>query len=96
MYGEGHTCPLADGLRVVCKSPWAHAGLGDGQGWRTGAWHTDIPVSGEPPAAVGSRAGSGGRAPLRRMMHSRRGLCRALVNGGLSLVIHPGKPKALR
>lgn len=96
VYGEGHTCPLADGLRVVCKCPQAHAGLGDGQGWRTGAWHTDIPVSGEPPAAVGSRAGSGGGAPLRRMMHSRRGLRRALVNGGLSLVIHPGKPKALR
>lgn len=37
-----------------------------------------------------------GGAPLRHMMHSRRGPCRALVNRGLSLVIHPGKPKALR
>lgn len=46
-------------LRVVCKSPWADAGLGDGQRWHTGSWHTDIPVSGDPPAAVGSRAGSG-------------------------------------
>lgn len=59
-YGEGHICPLADSLRVVCKSPRADAGLGDGQRWRTGSWHTNIPVSGDPPAAVGSRAGSGG------------------------------------
>lgn len=43
----------------MCKSPWADAGLGDGQRWHTGSWHTDIPVSGDPPAAVGSRAGSG-------------------------------------
>lgn len=80
----------------MCKSPRADAGLGDGQRWRTGSWHTNIPVSGDPPAAVGSRAGSGGGGPLRRMMHSRRGPCRALVNRGLSLVTHPGKPKALR
>lgn len=96
-YGEGHICPLGWQPAGCVQVPLGGRGLGDGQRWHTGSWALpDIPVSGDPPAAVGSRAGSGWGAP--------HGIwCTA---GGVHVVLLwteacrwlfiPVKPKALR
>lgn len=76
--------------RLCAKSPHADAGLGGERRGRPGSLaHTDtmMTVPGGPSCRGVLLASGGGY---------RQGPRRALVDGGLWLVTHPGKPKALR
>lgn len=74
---------------VVCKSPKT-SGLGDGQRWDTGSWHTDIPVSGDPPQGCGLQGwGVVGEGPPRHMSAQQAGSMSCSCEQRPVAFIHP-------